>query len=358
MSAAGQTRGLRLITDASPGISRRRAGRSFSYLRPSGAPVRDARTLERIRKLAIPPAWTDVWIATDPRAHLQATGRDARRRKQYRYHAEWSEARGAEKYQRLAAFARLLPSIRARVRQDLRRGPTTREQVLALLVTLLEATFVRVGNQEYTRANRSYGLTTLEDRHVRVSGNTIRFVFRGKGGKQRQVELKDRRLARLVKQCRDLRGKHLFQYVDAKGRRRPAHSVDLNAYIGRLADGRFTAKDFRTWGATLTAAALLDERGDILIGVPGRRALLDDLAQVAEELGNTVAVCRKSYVHPHVLAAYQDEKAWTHWQRTRRGRRYRGLAPREARLLRFLETKPRSGAQAARSLRTPGLKAS
>ncbi len=299
--------------------------------------VRDAGTLARIRKLAIPPAWTDVWVSAHPADHIQATGRDARGRKQYRYHDAWSEARGARKYGRLLAFAEALPGMRARVRRDLRHADGSREQVLALLVTLLEATFIRVGNQEYKRANGSYGLTTLEDRHVRITGATIHFSFRGKSGKERQVSLKDRRLARLVTQCRDLRGAHLFQYVDAKGRRRPAHSTDLNRYIGSLSDGEFTAKDFRTWGATLTAAGLLEARGPLVLGVPGKRAMVEDVATVAAELGNTPAICRRSYIHPSLLRAYQDEETWRHWQQTARGRTVAGLSGSEARLRRFLQ---------------------
>ena len=223
------------VKDPMPGITRRRSGKAFSYQRSSGAAVRDEPTLSRIRKLAIPPAWTEVWIAPNPRAHIQATGRDARGRKQYRYHTEWSAARDEEKYGRLERFARALPGIRRKVRRDLQRADTSREQVLALLVALLESTYIRVGNLEYTRTNGSYGLTTLEDRHVTISGSTIRFAFRGKGGKDRQVELKDRRLAGLVKRCRDIRGAHLFQYLDSQGRRRPARSTDLNEYIGRAA---------------------------------------------------------------------------------------------------------------------------
>lgn len=328
---------LQLVKDDTPGISRQRRGASFTYKRASGSVVRDAGSLARIRQLAIPPAWSDVWIAADPRAHIQATGRDVRGRKQYRYHDTWSAERGERKYGRLAEFARALPGMRARLRRDLKRSDASREQVLALLVTLLEATFIRVGNQEYKRANGSYGLTTLEDRHVSMSGSTIRFAFRGKSGKDRRIELKDRRLARLVKQCRDLRGAHLFQYVDANGHRRPAHSSDLNGYINSIADGEFTAKDFRTWGATLTAAGLLEGRDDIVIGVPGKKAMLEDVAAVAAELGNTPAICRKSYLHPYVLRAYQDETAWKQWRATARGRAVTGLASHEARLLRFLE---------------------
>ncbi len=325
-----------MVTDDVPGISRHRRGSSFIYKRASGSAVRDAASLARIRKLAIPPAWKEVWIAPDDRAHIQATGRDVRGRKQYRYHGTWSAERGKAKYGRLAEFARELPGMRAQLRRDLKRTDASREQVLALLVTLLEATFIRVGNEEYKRANGSYGLTTLQDRHVTISGSHIRFAFRGKGGKDRLIDLKDRRLARLVKQCRDIRGAHLFQYVNAKGHRRPAHSSDLNGYISGIADGEFTAKDFRTWGATLTAARLLDRHREIVIGVPGKAAMLRDIAAVAAELGNTPAICRKSYIHPYLLKAYQDEPAWKDWRRTAAGRAVAGLAPDEARLLRFL----------------------
>ena len=327
------------VTEPVPGITRRRSGTTFRYQRPSGAPVRDEATLARIRKLAIPPAWTDVWIAPDPRAHIQATGRDARGRKQYRYHTDWNVARDAEKYGRLEAFARALPGIRRRVRRDLQRADTSREQVLALLVALLESTYIRVGNQEYTRANGSYGLTTLEDRHVTISGSSIRFAFRGKGGKERRVELKDRRLARLVKRCREIQGPHLFQYLDSAGRRRPARSTDLNEYIGRAAGQRFTAKDFRTWGATLRAVALLEARGKLLIGVPGKSAMLHDIATVSNELGNTPAICRKSYIHPYILGAYQDERAFASWLRTGKAGASRGLAGPEARLQRYLRVR-------------------
>ena len=319
-----------------PGISRHRSGTGFIYRRASGAVVHDETTLARIRKLAIPPAWTSVWIAPDPRAHIQATGRDARGRKQYRYHTEWNEARDWEKYGRLASFAQALPGMRAKVRRDLQGSTPSRDQVLALLVALLESTCIRVGNQEYKRANGSYGLTTLEDRHVTIAGNTITFAFRGKGGKQRRIELKDRRLAALVRRCRDLKGQHLFQYVDAKGHRRPAHSTDLNGYISAIAGERFTAKDFRTWGATLLAAGLLESRGDLLIGPPGKSAMTHDIGSVSDQLGNTPAICRKSYIHPYVLRAYQDEKVFGTWRRTRGGRSRSGLAGPEARLLRFL----------------------
>ena len=309
-------------------------------MRSDGREIRDAKTLERIRKLAIPPAWTEVWISPDPEGSIQATGRDARRRKQYRYHATWVARRDEEKYGRLAAFLRAIPGLRKRVRHDLRGVAGSREQVLALLVTLLEATFIRVGNEEYRRSNRSYGLTTLEDRHVSIRGSRIIFEFRGKGGIGGHIEVVDRKLALLIRACRDIPGRHLFQYVDARGLRRKIRAGELNAYIDGLAKENFTAKDFRTWGATMAAATLLERHDGIAIGVPGKRAMLDDIADVAERLGNTPAICRKSYIHPALLEAYQDEDAFATWKRTRRGVRRKGLSGSESRLLRYLEAKP------------------
>ena len=325
------------MSDASPGISRRRAGSGFRFLRANGSPVRDGGTLARIRALAIPPAWTDVWIAEDPKAHIQATGRDARGRKQYRYHRAWHAAQDDAKYLRLGAFGTALPSIRARVRRDLRRADASREQVLALLVTLLESTYIRVGHREYARTNRSYGLTTLEDRHVTVERDRVRFSFRGKAGIQREITLEDPALARLVKQCRDIPGKHLFQYIDESGTRRPVHAGELNAYIAEMAAGGFTGKDFRTWGGTLMAAEYL-ERHDGSGEPPGTKAMVRDLCSVSERLGNTPAVCRKSYVHPYLLEAYVEPRAWAAWRRTIANRSRKGLSASETRLLRFLET--------------------
>jgi DNA topoisomerase-1 len=323
--------------DDSPGFSRRRAGKSFRYFRPDGREIKDPRTVERIRKLAIPPAWTEVWISPDADGSIQATGRDARHRKQYRYHANWIAERDELKYGRLGAFLRALPGLRKKVRRDLRGATASREQVLALLVTLLEATFIRVGNEEYRRSNKSYGLTTLEDRHVSIQGSRILFDFRGKGGIEGHIEVVDRKLARLIRACRDIPGRHLFQYLDSHGTRRKVRSTELNAYVDGLAKENFTAKDFRTWGATLAAATLLEHHDHILLGVPGKRAMLDDVCGVAERLGNTPAICRRSYIHPAVLDAYQDEDAFATWKRTRRGPRKAGLSASESRLLRYLE---------------------
>ncbi len=296
--------GLRYVLDTTPGIRRRRAGKGFSYRGPDGHFVRDARTLERIRSLAIPPAWTDVWICPDPRGHLQATGRDARGRKQYRYHPLWQRVRDASKYEHVLAFARALPRIRAAVDRDLARRGTPRERVLAAVTRLLDETSIRVGNQEYRRENHSYGLTTLQDRHVRVEGETMRFHFRGKSGKEHDVELQDRRLARVVQHSQDIPGQELFQYVDDAGERRSIRSEDVNAYLKEIGDGEFTAKDFRTWNGTVLASRLLCETDPPVSEAQGKKHVVAAIKQVARELGNTPAVCRKAYVHPQVIDAY------------------------------------------------------
>jgi DNA topoisomerase-1 len=298
--------GLRYVNldDTTPGISRKRAGKGFRYVGPSGQPVRDAETLQRIKRLAIPPAWTNVWICPDPNGHIQATGRDARGRKQYRYHPRWSEVRDVAKYERLTAFAQALPRIRQRIESDLRRPGIPRTKVLAAVVKLLEATSIRIGNHEYRRENRSFGLTTLQDRHAHFDGGGLRFEFKGKAGKKHTVELNDRRLARIVKQCQEVPGQELFQYLDDDGQRHAIESSDVNAYIREISGGDFTAKDFRTWNGTVLAMRYLR-----LCELPssaraGKRQVAEAIKSVASELGNTPAVCRKAYVHPVVLDAY------------------------------------------------------
>ncbi len=297
--------GLRYTSDARPGFTRRRSGRGFSYRDPVGAAIRDQAELRRIRALAIPPAWTDVWICTWSNGHLQATGRDARGRKQYRYHARWLARRGTDKFERMIGFAEALPAIRARCDADLRRAGLPREKVLAVVVRLLERTLIRVGNDEYARSNRSFGLTTLRDRHARIDGGTVRFRFRGKSGKVHEVGLRDRRLAGVVRRCQELPGQELFQYVDDEGDVRDVTSDDVNGYL-REAGGPFTAKDFRTWAGTVLAYRALralqpsdDESG-------ARRAVVEAVRLTADRLGNTPAVARGSYVHPAVLEAYLD----------------------------------------------------
>lgn len=298
--------GLVYTTDSSPGMTRKRSGRGFSYRDADGDPVRDRGTLERVRRLAIPPAWTDVWISRTPAGHLQATGRDARGRKQHRYHPAWRELRDANKYARLLDFARALPPLRRRVARDLRRRDLSRERVLAAVVSLLEATRIRVGNEEYARANASYGLTTLRDRHVRVRGQSIEFTFRGKSGREHCVSLRDPRLARLVARCEELPGQVLFQYVDSDGSLRPVDSADVNEYIRQVTGGEFSAKDFRTWSGTVLALRSLLEVCEFASEAEARRNIVRAVDCVAEELGNTRAVCRRSYVHPGVVEAYLD----------------------------------------------------
>jgi DNA topoisomerase-1 len=304
VTAADPTiRGLRFSNDAEPGISRRRAGRGFRYLGPGGKPIRDPAVLDRIRALAIPPAWEDVWICRDSRGHLQAVGRDARGRKQPRYHAHWRERRDDLKFSRLAAFGRALPRIRRRVAHDLHLPGLSREAVLATIVRLLETTYLRIGNEEYARTNRSFGLTTLRSRHVTVSGAGLRFRFRGKGGKVHTVGVRDRRLARIVARCRDLPGQELFQYLDEDGEPHSIESEDVNAYLRDAAGIDVTAKDFRTWAGTLMAfRALRSTRRTSRSAI--RAALKDSTEQVAEALGNTPAVSRASYIAPAVIDAH------------------------------------------------------
>jgi len=297
--------GLRHCSDDHPGIARRRSGRGFSYRDVDGATVRDRETIERIRRLAIPPAWTDVWICRWPNGHLQATGRDARGRKQYRYHARYRARRDTAKFERLVAFAKALPAIRDQVDRDLARSGLPREKVLAAVVRLLELTLIRVGNDEYARLNRSFGITTLRDRHASVEGSRIRFRFRGKSGKQHEVGLRDRRLANVVKRCRDLPGQELFQYVDDDGEPRDVASDDVNAYLAGIAPG-VTAKDFRTWAGTVLAWRALRSLGTGTTDREKQRNVAAAIRETADNLGNTAAVARQAYVHPAVVEAYLD----------------------------------------------------
>ena len=296
--------GLRYVTDAAPGIRRQRAGSGFSYIGADGSRITDEKTLQRIRKLAIPPAYTDVWICPSANGHLQATGRDARGRKQYRYHPKWREVRDETKYSRMVAFSEVLPKIRARVDADLGRPGLPREKVLATVVRLLECTNIRVGNDEYARANGSYGLTTLRDKHVEVSGGNLRFSFKGKSGKTHEVELSDRRLARIVQRCRDVPGEELFQYLDEDGARQTVGSGDVNDYLREVSGQEFTAKDFRTWSGTLLAVTALREVGPMDTDREAKAAIVQAVDRVAEQLNNTRAVCRKYYIHPTVLESY------------------------------------------------------
>lgn len=328
---------LRYVSDSRPGIRRRAAGTGFSYLEPADTLVEDEAVLARIRSLAIPPAWTEVWICRLSHGHLQASGRDARGRKQYRYHARWRKIRDESKFGRMLQFGAALPRIRERVEEDLGRSRLTREKVLAIVLRLLETTFIRVGNEEYARTNKSFGLTTLKDRHVKIQGSKILFRFRGKSGKDHQITLANRKLARLVKSCQDLPGQDLFQYIDEDSVPQPINSADVNEYLRELAAEDFTAKDFRTWAGTLLAAQRLDDYRCVESAAAGKAACVSAVAEVAARLGNTPAICRKCYVHPQVLDAFLDERKLALWHKASAAADDRSGRPRhEAALLRYL----------------------
>jgi DNA topoisomerase-1 len=303
---AAEAAGLRYVTDALPGIRRRRAGRGFVYLDPAGGVIRDPELLRRIRGLVIPPAWREVWICPSPVGHIQVTARDDRGRKQYRYHPRYRAIRDETKFGRMLEFSDLLPSLRQRVERDLARTELSREKVLATVVRLLEKTHIRVGNDEYARENRSYGLTTLRRRHVAVSGDKVRFEFRGKSGVLHSISITDRRLARIVQHCQTLPGQELFQYLDSDGRRQSVDAGDINGYLREITGKEITAKDFRTWAGTMLAAAALRELGPAKSVKEAKANIIRAVDQVAARLGNTRAVCRKYYVHPALLAAYMD----------------------------------------------------
>jgi DNA topoisomerase-1 len=327
---------LRYVTDTRPGIRRQGAGNGFVYLVDSN-PVEDEAILARIKSLAIPPAWTEVWICRLSHGHLQASGRDARGRKQYRYHARWRKIRDENKFERMLQFAAALPRMRERVEADLRGERLTREKVLAVVVRLLETTFIRVGNEEYARTNRSFGLTTLKDRHVKIKGAKIHFRFRGKSGKEHQITLANRKLARLVKRCQDLPGQDLFQFIDEEGQPQPIDSGDVNEYIREIGADDFTAKDYRTWAGTLLASQRLDDYPAVESVASGKAACVSAVAEVAAMLGNTPAICRKCYVHPQVLAAFLDTRLLALWKKSITSVPARSDRPRhELALLRYL----------------------
>lgn len=294
------------VSDHEPGIRRRRAGRGFAYYGPDGALLKNADVLERVRKLAVPPAWTNVWISPEADGHIQATGRDAKGRKQYRYHDRWSVGQSETKYSRMPAFGRALPRIRERVDADLSRRGLTREKVLATAVRLLELTLIRVGNKEYAKQNKSYGLTTLTKRHVDVDGTALKFRFKGKSGVEHDVHLRDRRLAGVLRSMRDLKGQTLFKWTDADGTVHPVESADVNAYIREAAGEDFTAKDFRTWAATVSAARALCLEGPPETKTAAKKALNRCTKAVAGLLGNTPTVCRSSYIHPKVMETFAE----------------------------------------------------
>ena len=298
--------GLRYVTDGIAGISRRKSGNGWVFIAPGGRTITDITVRERLLSLAIPPAWTNVWICPHPKGHIQATARDARGRKQYRYHPRYREERDQSKFRRMLEFSEILPLLRERVERDLRAGDLSRRQILATVVRLLDKTLIRVGNDEYARENRSFGLTTLRDRHVQITGAVLRFSFRGKSGVKHDLSINDRRIARIVQQSKDLPGEELFQYVDAEGKRQAIESDDVNAYLREVTGRDITAKDFRTWAGTMLAATELCAMGIAKTKRESSKNVLRAFDAVAERLGNTRTVCKKYYVHPELIRAYLD----------------------------------------------------
>ncbi|PWC27506.1 DNA topoisomerase I [Pseudoroseomonas aestuarii] len=296
--------GLRYVSDETPGLTRRRSGKGWSFRDARGAPVKDKAVIARLRALAVPPAWTEVWLCPHANGHIQATGRDAKGRKQYRYHPEWRAARDATKYRHILHFARILPALRARVEQDMAARGLGREKVLATVVHLLDTTLIRVGNEDYAQANGSYGLTTLRDQHVDVRGDAMRFAFRGKSGKEWKLSLRDRRVARVVRACQDLPGQDLFQYRDEAGELQGIDSADVNEYLREATGEDITAKDFRTWAGTVLAAMALSEFAAFDSQAAAKRNIRAAVERAAARLGNTPTICRQCYIHPEVLDGY------------------------------------------------------
>jgi len=340
--------GLRYVSDEMPGITRRRNGTGFTYRDADGRTLRDKAVLQRIRSLAIPPAYADVWICPFADGHIQATGRDAKGRKQYRYHPDWRAARDATKFQHIMDFARGLPALRARVREDMAKRGLGREKVLATVVHLLDTTLIRVGNEDYAQANKSYGLTTLRDRHVAIEGSALRFAFRAKSGKEWRLSIRDRRVAKVVRACQDLPGQALFQYLDDEGERQAIDSADVNEYL-REATGRdITAKDFRTWAGTVLAAMALSEFERFDTKAAAKRNVKAAIERTAARLGNTPTICRQCYVHPEVLGSYLEGELLVQVQREVEAElreELSALKPEEAAVLAFLR-KRLSAAQA------------
>ena len=338
---AARSAGLRYVSDIGPGIARKRAGPGFIYARSDGSRVAEPTTLKRIRSLVIPPAWTDVWICPSPDGHIQATGRDARGRKQYCYHPQFRELRESTKYERLIAFAETLPAIRAKVREHMALRGLPREKVVATVVHLLGTTLIRIGNDDYARQNGSYGLTTLKSRHVAVDGAEVRFRFTGKGGKQWSLAVRDRRVARIIKGCQELPGQDLLQYIDEDGERQNVTSNDVNAYLKEVTGQDITAKDFRTWAGTVMAALTLDACADATSEAAAKKNLRAAVAQVAARLGNTPAICRKCYIHPAVVEAYLDGnlRLKLNPSRRRRSEAFTGLQREETAVLKLLRAR-------------------
>ena len=353
-TSTARAAGLRYTGDHQPGITRLGQPGKFRYRDADGRLLRDATTLTRIKALAIPPAWTDVWICPHANGHLQATGRDARGRKQYRYHARWRQVRDEVKYERMLSFGRALPAIRAAVARGMQLPGLPREKVLATIVHLLELTLMRIGNEEYARTNKSFGLTTLRTRHVQVDGGAVAFHFKGKSGVRHDIRLSDRRLARVLQRMRELPGQELFQYVDEHGERHGVDSGDVNDYLREVTGEDYTAKDFRTWSGTLLAALALQAFTQVDSEAQAKKNIVQAIESVAKKLGNTPTICRKCYVHPAVLEAYLDGSLWE-GMRARARQQLQddlpALAPEEAAVLALLQQRLQAavkpGAQAA-----------
>jgi DNA topoisomerase-1 len=303
---AANEAGLVYVTDESPGIHRRKSGGGFAYVDDKGKTIKDPLTIHRIKSLAIPPAYHDVWICANPRGHIQAVGRDDRGRKQYRYHEKWRELRDENKYGKMIAFAKALPRIRQATARHVKLPGLPREKVLAAVVRIMEQTLIRVGNEEYAKSNHSYGLTTLQDKHAKISRGKIHFDFRGKSGVEHEIDVNDPRLARIAKECQDLPGQELFQYLDENGKVTDIGSSDVNDYLREIAGEEFTAKDFRTWAGTVLAAHALQELAAFDSKAQAKRNLVKAVESVAAKLGNTKAVCRKCYIHPEIFNAYLE----------------------------------------------------
>lgn len=331
---------LHYVDDTQPGFSRKILRGKFIYFDQHGERIRDQAEIKRINLLVIPPAYTDVWISADPRGHLQATGRDARGRKQYRYHPRWREIRDENKYSRMIAFGRALPKVRRQLEAQLSAPGMGRDKVMAAVISLLDATLIRIGNSQYARDNRSYGLTTLRNKHVEVKGSEILFEFRGKSGVEHQVSVKDRRLARIIKRCMELPGQHLFQYLDADGQRHTVSSSDINSYLHTLTGADFTAKDYRTWAGSALALATL-RKLEWEPEANAKKHIVDMIKAVARQLGNTPAVCRKCYIHPAVLDGFLLGEL----HKLPRARQRKGLRVEEVALTNFLKSLQERAAQ-------------
>ncbi|MGN6303586.1 MAG: DNA topoisomerase IB [Mesorhizobium sp.] len=338
--AAAERAQLTYVSDSEPGIRRKGAPKRFWYVGPRGDKLKEGKTVQRIRALAIPPAWTDVWISPDANGHIQATGRDQKGRKQYRYHPDWAAERDGEKYSSLIEFAEALPRLRTQIDADLRRHGLPFERVVASVVWLLDNTMIRVGNAAYARDNKSFGLTTLRDRHVDITGSSLRFSFKGKSGKEWKLKLVDRRIARVVRGAQDIPGQKLFQYLDKDGERQPVRSEDVNSYIREAAGNGFSAKHFRTWGGTIHAASLLAQTERPESKTARKRTLNQVIDKVADRLGNTRTVCRQCYVHPAVLTAWLEGALLAEISHANKGkRRITQLDDEEALVLRWLKSR-------------------